>query len=307
VAYSPDAHHEVFDRVLSEALPDEEVRRYLQKAVGYSLTGSVDEELFFFIHGPMATSKSTMTEAIQAVFSDYARTASTSTFMKKRDQGNARPDIAELNGARFVLTSEASCEERFDAELLKSFVSGDRLTARFLYARNFEFHPVSKLWITGNSRPRADVVDAALFRRLREIPFVVQVPKSRQDPAIKRVMKDPAGCGPAILRWMVDGCLLWQRDGLHDPAAIVQAGQDYEAESNPLQEFFDARCVFGPDCVTFLREVYQAYTAWASSGGITPRFQVSEKRLAAILRARQCTFEQDSHGRFLRGVRVMMI
>ena len=307
IAYDPSARHEVFDRVLSEALPDEDVRRWLQKVVGYSMTASVDEEVFFFIHGPTATGKSTVTEAIQGVFGDYARTASTTTFMKFKNQGNARPDVAELAGVRFVLTSEASSEERFDAELLKSFVSGDQLSARFLYARNFEFHPVSKLWITGNSRPRADVVDAALFRRLREIPFVVQVPKSRQDPAIKREMKNSQACGPAILRWMLVGCLSWQNEGLHDPTAIVQAGQEYEAESNPLQEFFDARCVFGPDCVTFLREVYQAYTTWASSGGIAPRFQVSEKRLAAILRARQCSFEQDSHGRFLRGVRLVII
>jgi putative DNA primase/helicase len=227
--------------------------------------------------------------------------------MKRKDIGNARPDIAELNGARFVLTSEASSEERFDAELLKSFVSGDRLTARFLYARNFEFYPVSKLWITGNSRPRADVVDAALFRRLREIPFIVQVPKSQQDPAIKREMKDPEGCGPAILRWAVEGCLLWQKEGLHDPAAIVQAGREYEEESNPLQEFFETKCVFGPGYTTSLRDMHKGYTDWANSMGVVPRFQTTEKRLSAIIKTQpQCSFERDHRGRFFRGIRLAL-
>jgi putative DNA primase/helicase len=300
VNYDPDARHEVFDRVRVEAWPDPDLHDYIQRAAGYTLTGSTRDEVLFFVFGLLATMKSTFTEPFSRVMGNYATTADPETFLKKQGDSGVRQDVARLAGMRMVLTSEVDAGKQFAEGLVKRITGGDMMVARFLYGREFTFRPQFKLWLVANHRPRADAEDGALWRRIRVLPFEVSIPKERRDPGIKQAMLTE--CGPAILAWAIEGCLAWQRDGLRDPAKVETATESYRESQDPLSEFFCTRCHFSPTGWTMAKDLNVAYHAWAEEAGVVQRFRVSPKRLAEALKTRGCQPERFADGRAWRGV-----
>jgi len=230
VDYDRHAQSDDWDDFLAEVQPNPEVRAFLCRAVGYSLTGCTTEEAFLFLHGPTATGKTTFLGAIRAALGEYAVSSAFDTFLERGRSGQIRNDIARLNGIRFVSALECNRGDRLDAGQLKSMTGGDAMVARFLRQELFEFFPQFKIWLAANDRLHVPADDDAVWRRILEVPFTAQVSESRRSEDLKNRLKDTKFVGPAILKWAVDGCLEWQARKLDPPKAVLAATRAYRSE-----------------------------------------------------------------------------
>jgi putative DNA primase/helicase len=184
VEYYPGAECRQWLRFLHRIFGgDAQLIGYLQRAVGYSLTGKTTEDVLFLLHGSGANGKSTLLEVLRAMLGEYAACAAFDTFLQRRE-GGPREDIARLDGARFVTATEGREGRRLDEALIKSVTGGDMVTARHLYQGSFEFVPQFKLWLATNHLPRIEGGDDAIWRRIRLIPFGVQIPEAERDPGL---------------------------------------------------------------------------------------------------------------------------
>lgn len=258
----------------------------MQTAVGYSLSGSTREEKLFFVHGDTATGKSTFIEAIKATFGEYAVTADFEAFLRRKEVGSIRNDIARLRGARFVASIEVDQGKALAEGLVKMLTGGDTVSARFLYNESFEFVPQFKLWLAANHAPRVRDDDAAIWRRIIRVPFDHRIPENEQNPEIKATLRNPEIAGPAILAWAMKGCLTWQKEGLSIPDIIRESTAEYRQSQNPLAEFFEDICQFGPSASVPVRDLRAAYEAWAKENG--QHFPLSLREFNKRLQAKGC-------------------
>lgn len=242
---------------------DQEVINYLQKALGYSLTGSTREQVMFILHGKGRNGKSIFVETIAEILGDYSKTMqATSLMVKKNDSVNT--DIARLNGARFVSSSEPNEGFRFDEGLIKQLTGGDKVTARFLYGSEFEFTPKFKIWVSTNHKPIITGTDDGIWRRLVLIPFDVQIPDEKVDKNLKYKLLREA---PGILNWMVQGAYMWMKDGLEAPEKISEAGELYRNEMDVIEEFITDRCERVEGSRVRNKILYEEYRKWADETG----------------------------------------
>ena len=241
-----------------------ELIRYIQKAIGYSLTGSTAEQCMFILHGNGRNGKSVFLDLINEIMGDYACNIQPQSIMVKGAFGGnqANSDIARLQGARFVTTTEPNEGMRFDEGLIKQLTGGDKITARFLYANEFEFTPEFKIWIASNHKPIVRGRDDGIWRRMILIPFGVQIPEDKVDKYLKYKLRREL---PGILHWAVQGALMWQREGLKTPAIIADATKEYRSEMDVVATFI-AECleVTGRSYDEIRsKQLYQIYKAWA--------------------------------------------
>jgi putative DNA primase/helicase len=301
VIYDPAATSELWERFLNDATNgNKELQAFLQRAVGYALTGDTREEVLFFVHGPAAAGKSTFLEAIKAIMGDYAATANFDTFLWRRDIGSARNDIARLATARLVSSIEVDEGKKLAEGVVKAITGRDTITARFLYREEFEFNPSFKLFLAANHAPKVSDDDDAMWRRILRIPFEHVVPKEQRDPTLKATLRDTAISGSAILNWAIAGCLEWQQIGLGVPPVVEQATEAYRQDMDPLAGFFDECCLFSANRWTPASDIRKAYQEWAKSNG--ERDGMPTKEFADRLRRKGCEQAHGrSNGRVLRG------
>ena len=287
--YQPEARSAVWDGFLERVLPDMEVRRYVQKAAGYSLTGDTSMEKLFFAFGPPATGKTTFLAAVSAALGDYAATADFESFIQRVfTTGAARNDIARLAGKRFVQSVEVADGQRFAEALINQLTGGDTISARYLYQETFEFKPEFKIWLAANNRPRVSGPEGAIWRRLVQIPFVVQIPEPARDPGLKARL-----CGSeraAVLAWLVKGCQMWRQEGLREPEVVRALTKEYREESDVLREFIEERCVLKTTARVHGADLWAAYQEWCKSEGERP---VGRKRFSQALLARGLDQRRD--------------
>ena len=173
---------------------------FLQRAVGYSLTGSTREQCMFIAHGPGANGKSVFLHTLRELVGDYGRDCPAETLLAKRDQA-INNDVARLASARLVCAVETEDGKRFAESLVKALTGGDTITARFLHREFFEFVPQFKLWLATNHKPTIRGDDHAIWRRIRLIPFAVTIPEAEQDGDLgAKLAEERAG----ILKWAVE-------------------------------------------------------------------------------------------------------
>lgn len=266
VAFNQNATAPTWERFLRDIFAgDDALIRFIQKAAGYSMTGSTDEQCLFFLYGKGKNGKSTFTETLQSIFNDYAMRLSTEALMSTRHgEKEASNDIARLAGMRMVVTSEIPDDQRLNESKVKDLTGGDTITARFLYGEFFDFKPSHKLWIFGNHKPVIKGTDLGIWRRIRLIPFNVTFTDETADPKMKSDLIDEL---PGILKWMVDGCLLWQQEGLGIPAAIADATAEYRSEMDMIAPFIADRCFVGKELYVKTGDLFKAYQAWCRDTG----------------------------------------
>ena len=265
-------------RFVEEIFPDEEVRHYVHKAAGYSLTGDMREQCFFFLHGTGRNGKSKFTETLEHVLGGYALRAGKGIVAARPGSDYPLREMADLAGVRFALASETAEGERLNEGVIKDITGGDSLRAEHKYERSFTFRPQCKLWIAGNHKPTIRGTDTGIWRRVRLIPFTRTFEGAEDDRNLGAKLRAEA---PGILRWLVEGCLLWQREGLAPPSTVRSAVEDYRTEEDVLANFID-------DCVRMELEnlvphpvLYQTYLDWSQSNGVRHPFgaRVLAKRL----------------------------
>lgn len=248
-----------------------EVIRYVQKAVGYSLTGDQTEQCLFLLYGSGANGKSTFLETVRQMLGDYGHTAKTETVLLARDERShtPRPDLLDLRGRRLVTASEVVEGKHFNEALVKSMTGGEELNARALYGSSaVTFTPSHKLWLGVNHLPVIRGDDEGIWRRIRVIPFSVTIPEGERDPGLPAALRAE---WPGILRWALQGCLAWRRERLGTPPTeIRQATSAYREESDLLADFLTERCVTGDGERATGGGLYLAYKAWATASGFRP-------------------------------------
>lgn len=262
VNYNPDAPEpKLWLKFLDDIFRgDPYMIRYIQKCCGYSLSGSTEEQCLFFLHGSGGNGKSVFLEIIRYILGDYATNIQPQTIMMQNRSGSSpNGDIARLKGARLVTSVEPNEGAWLDEGLVKQLTGDDVVTARKMFSDEFEFKPEFKLWMATNHKPRIKGTDNGIWRRIHLIPFTVQIPPEKMDKHLKYKLVQEA---ESILKWIIDGCLLWQNEGLTMPKAVKDATQEYRNEMDTLGAFIAACCIEGQGEVK-ASALYSVYAKWA--------------------------------------------
>ena len=260
--YSDNVDAPLWEKFLNQIFNnDEELIHYVQKAIGYSFTGSVDEQCLFILNGRGRNGKSVFSNVVSDVAGNYAKQMNVQTIVAKKNQsGSANSDVARLEGARIVTSSELNEGDRFDESLVKQLTGGDKILARFLYGSEFEYKPKFKIWMATNHLPIIRGTDDGIWRRIKIIPFNIQIPKEKVDKKLEYKLKAEY---TGILNWIVQGAIMWQQEGLEDPEAVTKVIETYRAEMDPLDAFLEECCTTGQNYSIKAREMYDAYHEWA--------------------------------------------
>jgi putative DNA primase/helicase len=261
VDYQPERRSERWETFLAEVFADDaDLVRFMQRAIGYSLTGETSEPAFFVAYGTGRNGKSTLMNTVRYVMGDYMQDAPEYTFVKKERSGGIPNDVAALAGARLVTVSETDSDQKLNMSLIKRVTGGDPITARFLQKEFFTFAPEFKAWMATNHKPVVEENTPAIWKRIYLIPFE-QSFEGREDFGLGDKLKAEA---EAILVWAVEGALAWQQHGLAAPEKVIAATQAYREEQDIMAEFFAEKCETSPDKQAQARALYQAYTDWFS-------------------------------------------
>lgn len=299
VEYAPDATCPTWERFLSRIMGGkQEVVTFIQRAVGYSLTGDTSEQVLFFLYGTGANGKSTFLETIRAMLGDYALQMAADTLMARSDRAQTN-DVARLRGARFVAATEAEEGRRLAEVLVKQITGGDAIVARFLYGEHFEFKPALKLFLAANHKPVIKGTDNGIWRRIRLIPFEVTIPEDERDKHLPEKLKEELS---GILAWAVRGCLDWQREGLGLPAEVKAATDSYRADVDILAAFLDECCLADPQAMASAKQLYGAYVKWAEENNEHP---ASQRAFGMRLRERGFEKCHTRSGIYWKGVGVL--
>lgn len=237
---------------------DTELIDYIQRAVGYTLTGDSKEQAFFLLYGSGANGKSTFLKVLEKLMGEYGIAASSSTFIEQKNESISN-DVARMAGARFVKAVETKEFARFNIERMKALTGGESITARFLYAENFDFTPIAKFWMATNHLPEVRDTTTSFWRRQHEIPFEVMFPDEKQDKELdEKLFSEISG----ILNWAIEGCLVYREKGLQRPAAVIRATEEYRSEYDILQQFLDEKTERNIAKYTRASALYQRLAEW---------------------------------------------
>lgn len=239
----------------------------------YTLTGRTDEAAIFIPYGSGNNGKSVFTWTLDQILGDYACSAEPETLMTKNRGGGPNGDVARLKGARLVRAAESEMGHRLNESLLKRMTGGERLVASFKYGNEFEFLPEFKIWMPTNHKPAVRGTDTGIWRRLKLVPFVVDIPASL--PTNRRKSRDQVQAElaaelPAILAWAVEGSRLWHHGGLQEPPEVTSATKEYQQEMDALANFIAECCVVRDGLKTRKQALYFGYKRWCDENNEMP-------------------------------------
>ena len=229
-----------FDKFLDQVTAgDTALKRFLQQFMGYCLTGITREQVLLFIYGPGGNGKSQLQKVVAEIMGDYAKTAAMDTFTASRHQRHLT-EIAMLDGARFVGMSETEKGQKWSQARINLLTGGDRVSANYMRQDMFTFVPKFKLMVVGNHKPQLGTVNEAARRRFLIVPFLYKPDKP--DKTLGAKLREEY---PAILRWMIDGCLDWQENGFVLPDVVKQATSDYFEDEDLFGRWIAEKCECG--------------------------------------------------------------
>jgi putative DNA primase/helicase len=266
VEYDPDAKCPLWEKVLDRIMDGRRhLTDYLQRVVGYSLTADVREQCLFFLYGKGANGKSTFLNAVRGMMGDYACQAVSELLMAKNTEAHPT-ERADLFGRRFVATIETDQGKRMAEALMKQLTGGDAVRARKMRQDFFEMTPTWKIFLAANYKPTIRGQDFAAWRRIKLIPFVVTIPDAEKDKELPDKLRAE---WRGILRWAVEGCLLWQKEGLGEPEEVRKATDDYKADQDLVQGFINECCFCHPTAKAAAAVLLERYAAWSGDRTMT--------------------------------------
>lgn len=297
VPYIPDTKADRWEQFMLEvANGHPELVPYIQRVLGYALTGSIREQCFFFLYGVGANGKSTFLDTIKKVLGDYVTKAPVETFLRRGPDRHSQ-DLAALSGSRIVCSSETPGTKSFDESILKVLTGDEEFSARRLFQNQQTFPITFKLFFAGNHPPKFTHVDAALERRLQTIPFESVFGRDRLDPDLPKKLQAEF---PGILAWIVRGFVEWRAHGLCPPPVVVSASKNCLASQNTVATFVEEHCEFQPECEVPLKDLHDLYKSVCDE---MDRPAKSSKELAEYFRGRGLETRRRSTGLMVIGVK----
>lgn len=255
---------------------DKRLQDYIQKCIGYSLSGSNREQCAYFLYGMGNNGKSTFLDTIADMMGTYSANVQPETIMLQKSfiGGGANSDIARLKSTRFVTSEEPTEGVRLNEGLLKQLTGGSKVTCRFLYGDEFEYMPEFKIWVATNHKPVIRGTDLGIWRRIKLIPFEVNIPKEKVDKNLRYKLRKEF---PQILNWAVQGCIKWQQEGIEEPKAVMDAVQDYKQEMDLLASFIE-QCIeidYTETEKIMASDMFRLYSKWAKENN---EYEMSSKK-----------------------------
>ena len=257
---------------------DKGLQDYIQRSVGYSISGSNAEQCAYFLYGMGNNGKSTFLDTIADMLGGYAMNVQPDTLMLQSRLGSAgggaNSDVARLKSARFVTCEEPTEGMRLNEGLLKQLTGGSKVTARHLYGDEFEFTPEFKIWCATNHKPVIRGTDFGIWRRIKLVPLEVNIPKDKVDKNMKYKLRQEF---PQILAWTVEGCMKWQASGLEEPVCVVESTKDYRNEMDLVAGFIE-QCIMIDYAAcerVMASDLFYVYRQWAKQNN---EWEMSSKR-----------------------------
>lgn len=301
VTYDENAKCPRWDRFIEEiTCGDKSLQLYLQRMIGYCMTAYTKEQCMFFLYGNGSNGKSVFVDTIAYMLGEYAASCQPETVMMRDRNNTARGDLARLKGARMVVTSEPNDGCRLDEGIVKQMTGGteNKLTARFLYGREFEFSPEFKIVMSTNYKPVIKGTDNGIWRRVRLIPFTAEFTKENRDPQLIEKLRREL---PGILNWAIAGAVGWCEEGLPPCAIIDEAGQEYRSEMDRVQQFLDDCTTRSESSSTQASTLYKCYKAWCSEQG--DRFPVGSTKFFMELKRRFKSRKTEAYNEYI-GIKI---
>lgn len=257
---------------------DAEIVEFLKRWCGYCLTGDTREHALIFLYGPGGNGKSVFLNTVTRILGDYATTAAMDTFTSSR--GDKHPtELALLRGSRMVSASETEEGRAWAEARIKQMTGGDPITARFMRQDFFTYTPQFKLTIVGNYAPALANVDDAARRRFNIVPFTVK--PSNPDRELEAKLEAE---WPAILHWMIEGCLAWREDDLMQPESVRTATAEYFGQQDLTRQWLEEATRLEPENTHLFEtsaDLFRSWSDFAKSNGEGPG---TAKSLAPRLR-----------------------
>jgi putative DNA primase/helicase len=295
-AYRPECTSEAWGTFLPRILPDQGVRGFLQRYVGVGLLGEVREHVLVIGQGTGANGKSVFDTAVRFALGDYAITAEPDLFMHR--EGAHPTGEMDLLGVRWATVSESDKDRRLGEAKVKRLTGGDTMRARRMRQDFVEFAPSHTVLLITNFLPTVSGDDAAVWRRLRVVPFTVTIPEHQRDPNLSAQLQLEAD---AVLSWAVAGWVDYQRQGLAEPDSVRVATNEFHTSSDALGRFIAERCVITtPNRKTTTSELYEAWQLWAAEDGAEPMGQKTFGQ--ALDRRGYPVTQRDGRGRWRAGI-----
>ena len=256
---------------------DEGMRHYLQKWAGYFLTGETREEGLLFVHGPGGSGKSTFVRVLSEILGTYSRACNMDAFTN-RDRAEHSTEIAKLAGSRLVTATETDAGAKWNEPRIKQLTGRDKIAARFMRQDEFEFMPTFKIIIAGNHRPGLKTVGEEMRRRIHLVEFPETI--REQDQQLPEKLRYEY---PAILQWMIDGCLAWQSEGLGKPERVTEDTEQYLRAQDVLGDWISEYIKRIDGVSARVADCYRSYTAFAKDRG---EFEPSMTRFSEDMQAK---------------------
>jgi P4 family phage/plasmid primase-like protien len=242
---------------------------FIQRALGYALTADVSEHVLFFLYGTGRNGKSTLLDLVRMILGDYATSIDASVLTAKVHADHPTA-LTDLNGRRFVPTIEVDDGQRMAEALVKKLTGGDRIKARRMRQDFFEFDATHKIFLAANHQPAIRGTDEAIWSRILMIPFKVFIEPKDRTPNLSRKLFEEEGSG--ILKWMIQGCLEWQRGGLKPPEEVRQAVQEYRNEQDSIGVFLATQVEKARDDFRIKAStLHAAYCKWSGESTLSQK------------------------------------
>jgi putative DNA primase/helicase len=295
VGPEPDRVPERWLRFMDEITGgDKDLTGYLQRLMGYSLTGHVREHSLHFIWGPGGNGKSVFLGTMGDVMGDYATAAPMETFVSSQKDRHPT-ELAMLRGARLVTAQETQEGRSWDEARVKVLTGGDPITARYMFRDFFTYAPTFTLVFSGNHQPRIHSLDDGMKRRFHLIPFV-QRPKVVDQELPHRLRAEWGG----ILGWAIRGAVEWARTGLQAPGTVLRATEEYFEGEDPVGRWIESACALEATVKTPMKDLWDSWREWAGDAG--ERYG-SERGLSLALQSRGFERYRDARARGFTGLR----
>lgn len=303
IKYDPHAKSELWDKYLDDVFgEDVELRRYVQKSVGYTLTGDNKEKAFFILKGESNSGKSVFLSVIGHVLGGFYKKANTDTFLFKGNSGASapRPDLASMINKRLVVASETNDGDRFDEKLIKDITGGEPITCRDLYKSELTYKPTFKIWLSTNTLPAVRDDSNGVWNRVKVIPFNNVIPNSKIDIHLTDKLCSDAS---AILNWCVEGYQMYLTEGLKEPATLLDEIAVYREENDTFGGFISDCLILDKKAMLERPVLFELFQDWCDRTNTYQR-GMSNRKFFKKMRDRGFLEKRTTEGRFFVGLAI---